>query len=78
MFNFSRLCPGLLARSLRSRRRLLFENLALRQPRDSRTLAPHWVSGSRGLEVTEGSGMWGKNWSPVANRQIAQETDAQG
>jgi hypothetical protein len=34
--------------------------------------------GSRGLEVTEGSGMWGKNWSPVANRQIAQETDAQG
>jgi hypothetical protein len=31
MFNFSRLCLGLLARSLRSRRRLLFENLALRQ-----------------------------------------------
>ena len=31
MFNFSRLCVGLLARSLRSRRRLLFENLALRQ-----------------------------------------------
>src|SRR6202521_947030 len=31
MFNFSRRCVGLLARSLRSRRRLLFENLALRQ-----------------------------------------------
>jgi len=31
MFNFSRLCVGLLARSLRYRRRLLFENLELRQ-----------------------------------------------
>ena len=31
MFNFSRLCVGLLARCFRSRRRLLLENLALRQ-----------------------------------------------
>src|SRR5712664_3515819 len=31
MFNFSRLCVGLLARCFRSRRRLLRENLALRQ-----------------------------------------------
>jgi len=31
MFNFSRLCLGLLARCFRSRRKLLLENLALRQ-----------------------------------------------
>src|SRR5258708_22952245 len=31
MFNFSRLCVGLLARCFRSRRRLLLENLAVRQ-----------------------------------------------
>src|ERR1700680_1220753 len=31
MFNFSRLCVGLLARCFRSRQRLLFESLALRQ-----------------------------------------------
>jgi hypothetical protein len=34
--------------------------------------------GSRGLEVTKVSGMLGMNWSPGANRQIAQEADAQG
>jgi hypothetical protein len=34
--------------------------------------------GSRDLEVIEVSGMLGKNWSHAANRQIAQETDAQG
>src|ERR1700675_4225939 len=31
MFNFSRLCVGLLARCFRSRRKLLLENLAFRQ-----------------------------------------------
>jgi hypothetical protein len=30
----------------------------------------------RGLEVTEVSGMLAMNWSPGANHQIAQETDA--
>src|ERR1700730_12549605 len=32
-----------------------------------------WQIGSRGLEVTEVSGMLGMNWSPGANHQIAHK-----
>jgi hypothetical protein len=36
------------------------------------------ASWGRGLEMIEVSGMMGMNWSPVANHQIAQETEAKG
>jgi hypothetical protein len=70
MFNFARLSLGLLARCFRSRRRLLLENLALRQqlavPKRRQARPSCLLTSSSGCSH-EGSGLTGKrlSWWPL-------------